>query len=173
MEAIDMKSTDHNPEGTVQISALHLKLNPLALEKALLEAEISIAGYFYAIDFGPTVRPRHHRVGKNASCTCYLGKLCPAVDAVRTYLSAGGQPAPDPPPGFYPVIPSRCPICHAPVFFDARLSSRERGAGWRCEAAGSAHYWQCMVRVLAWKFACKHASQRGLPLPEQPHSDFW
>jgi hypothetical protein len=173
MEVIDMKSTDHHTEAAVLISALHLKCDPLTQEKAFLDIEISIIGYFYAIDFGPTIRPQHHRVGKNAVCTCYLGKLCPAVDVVRSYLRAGGKPVPDPPPGFYPVIPSSCPICHAPVTFDLHLSSLERGAGWRCEAAGSAHYWQRMVRVLAWKFACKYASQRGLPLPEPPPGDLW
>jgi hypothetical protein len=59
------------------------------------------------------------------------------------------------------------------VAFDRRLSSQARGAGWRCEAAGSAHYWQRMVQALAWKFACKYAHQKGLPPPERPPADFW
>jgi hypothetical protein len=101
-------------------------------------------GYFYAVDFGPGVRPQHHRVGKNAVCTCYLGEPCPAVDVVRAYLAAGGERAPDPPPGYYPVIPAKCPICHAKVTFDIKLNSKQRGAGWRCELGGSAHYWQRM-----------------------------
>jgi hypothetical protein len=172
-EAIDMKSTDQPHEDTVQLSALRLKCDPVALEKAMLEVDISITGFFYAVDFGPGVRPQYHRVGKNAICTCYLGELCPAVDVVRAYLSAGGQAPPDPPPGYYPVIPARCPICHAPVTCDFQLSSHGRGAGWRCEVGGTAHYWQRMVEILAWKFACKEATRLGLPPPEPLPADLW
>jgi hypothetical protein len=121
-------------------SSRRLETDPVALQMALAEVDISIIGYFYAIDFGPGVRPQHHRVGKNAICTCYLGELCPAVDVVRAYLAAGGERAPEPPPGYYPVIPAKCPICRAKVTFDVKLSSKYRGAGWRCEVGGSAHY---------------------------------
>ena len=68
-----MKSTIQ-PQG-MSASALSLKCDPVALQMALAEVDISIIGYFYAIDFGPGVRPQHHRVGKNAICTCYLGEL--------------------------------------------------------------------------------------------------
>jgi hypothetical protein len=168
-----MKSIEPSQEDTAWSSALRLKCDPLAFQQALLEVEISIVGNFYAVDFGPNVRPRQHRMGKNLVCTCYLGELCPAVDAVRAYLSSGGQPPPDPPLGYYPVIPSRCPICYAAVSYDRQLDTRERGAGWQCEIGGAAHYWQRMVQVLAWRFACKAASRRGLPLPEPPPADLW
>jgi hypothetical protein len=173
LEAIDMKSTNQSNEDTVQLSALRLKCDPLALQKAMLEVDISITGFFYAVDFGPEVRPQYHRVGKNAVCTCYLGELCPAVDVVRAYLAAGGQAPLDPPPGYYPVIPSKCPICQAKVTFDLQLSHAQRGAGWRCVAGGSAHYWQRMGQVLAWKFACKEAARQGLPPPELLPVDLW
>ena len=154
-------------------SAFSLKCDPLALEMAMADVDISIIGYFYAMDFGPGVHPQHHRVGKNAICTCYLGKLCPAVDVVRAYLAAGGERTPDPPPGYYPVIPARCPICAARVTFDTQLSSKYRGAGWRCEVGGSAHYWKRMVQVSAWNAARKRASQLGLPAPEPLAADLW
>jgi hypothetical protein len=168
-----MKSTLKQNIDGMPISVFSLKCDHLALQKALLEVDISIIGYFYAVDFGPGVHPQHHRVGKNAICTCYLGELCPAVDAVRAYLAAGGKRAPEPPVGYYPVIPTKCPICHAAVTFDITLSSRFRGAGWRCETGGSAHYWQRMIQALAWKFAVKRASRQGLPLPDPPPADRW
>jgi len=49
---------------------------------------------------------------------------------VRAYLAADGERAPDPPPGYYPVIPAHCQICHASVTCDPSLSSKHRGAGW-------------------------------------------
>ena len=116
-------------------------------------ATVTVTGYFYAVDFGPDVQPQHHRVGKNAACSCYLAELCPAVEAVRAYLVNGGERAPEPPPGYYPVIPAACPICGAVVIFDPKLSSKRRGAGWRCKISGSGHYWQRMGQALAGKFA--------------------
>ena len=160
-------------ETTNNISVFRLKCDPVALQKSLVDVEISIIGYFYAVDFGSGVHPQQHRVSKNAICTCYLGELCPAVDGVRAYLAAGGERAPEPPPGYYPVIPAKCPICHAAVTFDITTSCSYRGAGWRCDAGGSAHYWQRMVQVSAWKFACKHAIQYGVPPPEPLPADFW
>ncbi len=139
----------------MSVSILSLKSDPAALQMALAEVEVSISGFFYAVDFGPGIHPQHHRVGKNAVCSCHLAELCPAVDVVRAYLAAGGEKAPDPPPGYYPVIPAHCPICHAKVTFDVRLSSRQRGAGWRCEVGGSAHYWERMGQMLAGNFARK------------------
>jgi hypothetical protein len=150
----------------VNVTTFSLRNDPASLKAALVEVDIFIDGYFYAVDFGLGVNPRHHRVGINATCSCYLGDLCPAVDVVRVYLAGGGDRAQDPPPGFYPVIPSKCPICHSKVTFDIQLSTPHRGAGWRCEAGGTAHYWQRMIQATAWKFACKHASLHGLPPPE-------
>jgi hypothetical protein len=168
-----METTLRQHENTTNISALRLKCDPVALQNSLPDVHISVLGYFYAVDFGPGVLPQQHRVSKNAICTCYLGELCPAVDVVRVYLAAGGESTPEPPPGYYPVIPAKCPICHAGVTFDITLSCSYRGAGWRCEAGGSAHYWQRMVLVSAWKFASKRAFQQGQPPPEPLPADFW
>lgn len=131
---------------------LALKQDPTALDMALKEASVTVIGYFYAVDFGPGVRQQHHRVGKNAVCTCYLGEHCPAVDVVRGYLAAGGEKAPDPPPGYYPVAPNKCPICGAECVADTSLSTRNRGVGWRCTKGGKGHYWKRMGQHLAQKF---------------------
>jgi hypothetical protein len=112
---------------------------------------VAVNGYFYAVDLGHGVQPRHHRVGSNAVCACYLGKLCPAVDLVREHLADGGERAPEPPPGYYPVAPAQCPVCGAEAAYEKSLSSKTRGAGWRCTNGGSAHYWQQMGHALAEK----------------------
>jgi hypothetical protein len=160
-------------EDAMKICAFSLRYDPIALRMVMAEADITILGYFYAVDFGPHVRPCQHRVGKNAICTCYLGELCPAVEVVRAYLANGGEQTPEPPPGYYPVFPLKCPICHSKVTYDNTLSSNTRGAGWRCVLGGSAHYWERMVQVTAWKFACKRAIQQGSPPPEPLPADFW
>ncbi len=111
---------------------------------------VSVSGYFYAVDFGPDVRPQHHRVDKHKRCACYLGADCPAVAAVASYLRDGGERTPDPPLGYFPVAPAECPICGEKASYDASLSSPKRGAGWRCAIGGSAHYWEYhVIHVLA------------------------
>ena len=114
-------------------------------------AVVSIVGYFYDVDFGSGTSRQAHRVGKDKRCTCPLGAGCPAVAAVAEYLKAGGERAPDPPPGFYPVAPASCPICRAGTVYDPHLSSKRRGAGWRCVQGGSRHYWEAHVQVLKQK----------------------
>ncbi len=109
---------------------------------------IVVEGYFYNVDFGEGVQPQNHKVGKNGKCTCYLGKLCPAVDEVKDYLEAGGARAPEPPSGYYPMLPACCPICGADVQMDTSLSSKRRGVGWQCATGGSLHYWQRMTDAL-------------------------
>jgi hypothetical protein len=37
------------------------------------QAAVAVSGYFYAIDLGLEVHPRHHHVGKDRRCTCKLG----------------------------------------------------------------------------------------------------
>ena len=107
-------------------------------------SSVFVNGYFYIVDLGDPVRPRHHHVAINGECTCALGRNCPAVDEVRKYLADGGKRAERPPFGFYPVHPAKCPIkgCGSRVYFDASLSSRNRGAGWQCNVGGVSHYWQ-------------------------------
>ncbi len=121
---------------------------------------VLVTGYFYAVDLGDPVRPRHHRVGINGECTCPLGHQCPAVDAVRAYLADGGERATRPPFGYYPVHPAKCPICKASTHYDASLSSRVRGSGWVCEAGGKSHYWQDRSRIIVTrqKFAARGIS---------------
>lgn len=113
------------------------------------QALVCVSGSFYAVDLGPQVRPRHHRVGLDARCTCSLGADCPAVACVRQYLAAGGLRAERPPFGYYPVAPAKCPLCGAGAVFDASLSSPHRGAGWRCTAGGKSHYWGQRARISA------------------------
>lgn len=121
----------------------------------LQETLVSIDGYFYRVDFGAEVSPRSHRVDRDQRCTCSLGESYPAVLAVIEYLAEGGEPLPESPVGYYPVAPARCPICGAEAFFDLKISSRVRGAGWRCSQGGSAHYWEDRGNILAQKFARK------------------
>ena len=139
----------------------------------LQETLVTIEGYFYRVDFGPEVSPRFHAVDRDQRCTCSLGESCPAVLAVIEYLASGGNPPPEPPRGYYPVAPARCPICGAEAYFDLKLSNRVRGAGWRCSLGGSAHYWQRMGQASAMKFARKRAIQQGLPPPEPSPADGW
>jgi hypothetical protein len=132
---------------------------PATRKSTLLQADtreaavVSIVGYFYNVDFGPGVHPQVHRVGKDKRCSCPLGAGCPAVAVVAAHLKAGGERAPDPPPGYFPVAPTTCPICNATTVYDHRLSSKRRGAGWRCTRSGSLHYWETHTRSLQQKLA--------------------
>ena len=135
----------------MNVTALHQSRAILIEAKDL--AVVTVVGYFYAVDFGPTAQHCAHRVGKNRRCTCPLAGDCPAVQAVVDYLKAGGERSPDPPPGYFPVAPANCPICGARAVFDLRLSSKRRGSGWRCSQAGSLHYWESQVQALRLKLA--------------------
>lgn len=117
------------------------------------DAVVSVSGYFYAVDLGPRVQPQHHRVGKDKRCTCSLGADCPAVIAVAGYLKAGGERAPDPPAGFYPVAPQACPVCGAQAYYVPGLNSKRRGAGWACAKGSQAHYWEAHTRALRQNLA--------------------
>ncbi len=132
------------------------------------ESPVIVNGYFYIVDLGEQVRPRHHHVGINGECTCTLRRGCPAVDQVRKYLAEGGQRAERPPFGFYPVRPARCPIrnCGAPVHYDASLNSRKRGAGWVCSVSGKSHYWLHRARISSIRqklIAHGRTSNGGMP----------
>jgi hypothetical protein len=117
--------------------------------QALLEdARVLVVGYFYAVDFGFDARTGQHRVGKDRRCTCSQGADCPAIQAVADYLKAGGERAPDPPPGYFPVAPAACPVCGAETYYVESLSSRRRGAGWACIKGGQSHYWEAHTSVL-------------------------
>lgn len=121
-----------------------VKRTPVVESISISAPSVFVNGYFYIVDLGDPVRPRHHHVGINGECTCALGRNCPAVDEVRKYLADGGKRAERPPFGYYPVHPAKCPIkgCGARVHYDASLSSRNRGAGWQCSLGGVSHYWQ-------------------------------
>lgn len=132
----------------MQQTHIHKPTSPACFQDVQETARVTISGYFYAVDFGPGEHPQHHRVGKDRNCTCRLGGGCPAVTAVADYLRAGGERTPDPPAGYYPVAPTECPICGAETVFDNHLSSKHRGAGWRCRRGGAHHYWQTHINVL-------------------------
>ena len=105
---------------------------------------IMVTGFFHRVDFGPGVEHRHHFV-LDGVCSCRDRETCVAVRLVQTYLADGGEPAPEPPDGFYAVIPHRCCVCGAAVQTDPRLNSPVRGLGWRCQA-DKGHYWQALGR---------------------------
>lgn len=112
------------------------------------DARVLVTGHFYAVDFGNDVDLRAHRVGKDRRCTCSTGEDCPAVLAVMDYLKAGGERAPDPPPGYFPVAPATCSVCGAEAYYVADLNSKRRGAGWACVVGGVSHYWQAHTKVI-------------------------
>jgi hypothetical protein len=98
-----------------------------------------VCGYFYRCgpDHTVWVDPR------SARCSC--GKAdCPAIFNVLAYLASGGTPAPEAPPGFFPVLPTSCPICGSGVVADTTLNSGHRGLGWRCSEFGQLHYWRTL-----------------------------
>lgn len=125
-----------------------ISIREIDIKTVTHDATVSVSGYFYAVDLGPDVRPRSHYVGKDKRCSCPLGPDCPAVSVVAAYLRKGGQRAPDPPHGYYPLAPERCPVCGAPAYFEPKLSSQRRGAGWGCSKTGEKHYWRDRTRII-------------------------
>lgn len=111
-------------------------------------AHVAVSGYYYAVDFGPGVQPRHHRVARDRRCTCGLAESCPAIQEVAEYLRDGGRRVPAPPFGYFPTAPMTCPVCGARAVADAEVSSPRRGAGWACTRAGRGHYWLHRAEVL-------------------------
>jgi hypothetical protein len=112
------------------------------LNKVLEDAIVVVNQYGYTVDFGSSVQPRLHQVGKDKRCSCPQGADCPAIEAVADYLRQGGQRAAEPPAGFLVSAPETCPICGAPAYFDPKLFSKYRGAGWGCAKTGARHYYQ-------------------------------
>jgi hypothetical protein len=131
--------------------------NPLVVNKTmpvsagtplLQEANVSIEQYFYRIEIGPFVQPRYHWViAGQETCSCELEKGCPAISVLSAYLSNGGETAPQPPEGYFAVLPIKCPICDAEVRYQQRLSSRGRGIGWACIKGDTAHYWKTQAKA--------------------------
>jgi hypothetical protein len=94
---------------------------------------ISVIGYTYLVDFGPSTQPRFHTVNKQRSCSCQLKETCPAIEAVAEYLRNSGQRAPDPMPP--------CPICGAETVRDRKWDGKyTKELGWRCRAGGLRHF---------------------------------
>ena len=120
----------------ITISLTEVKVD---LNKVLQDAIVVVNQYGYTVDFGPTVKPRLHSVGKDKHCSCKSAD-CPAVSAVADYLRKGGERAPEPPAGFLVAAPETCPICNASAYFDPKMSSKYRGAGWGCSKTGTNHY---------------------------------
>ena len=109
------------------------------LNKVLQDAIVVVNQYGYTVDFGPTVKPRLHIVSKDKTCSC-KGADCPSIAAVSDYLRKGGERAPEPPVGSMVAAPQACPICNAYAYFDPKMSSKYRGAGWGCSKTGTRHY---------------------------------
>lgn len=131
------------------MKTLHnLAAKDLDLNAVLRDAIVHLSGYFYVVDLGPDVHPRWHHISKDKRCTCALGSACPAVSIVATYLRNGGERTPDPPRGFYPEAPERCPICGASAYFEPKLTNKRRGAGWGCSKTGEKHYWSDRTRII-------------------------
>ena len=64
----------------------------------------------YQVDLGPRSAPRFHLVLKDRTCHC--GAInCQGVCAVKTYLKAGGQPAPEGSALKHVTLMELCPIC--------------------------------------------------------------
>ena len=115
--------------------------------------------YFYRVDFGPGVSPRLHVVSHDLYCACVLEADCPAVTAVKYHLQKdGGEPAKAPSPGYFPAAPHFCPVCGARACYEPRLTSRNRGVGWRCAIGGTACYWKHRGIVLQVTYAEKWKS---------------
>jgi hypothetical protein len=121
---------------------------PVDLNRILQDAIVVVGQYGYTVDFGPSVQPRLHQVGKDKRCSCAQGTDCPAIEAVTDYLRKGGERAPDPPAGFLITAPETCPICGAPAYFDPALISKYRGAGWGCSKTKARHYYRWRSELL-------------------------
>lgn len=132
----------------MKTQTLSPEVKKLDLNRILTDATVGISGYHYVVDFGLAVRPRHHYVNKEKRCACSRGAECPAVSAVADYLRKGGERTPEPPHGYYPAAPEKCPICGAPAYFEPKLSSRQRGAGWGCSKTGWTHYFHDRTRII-------------------------
>jgi len=106
---------------------------------------ILITGFFCRVDLGPGAKKSRFHYVHQGRCSCQPGENCLAVKLVQSYLAGGGEAAPNPPDGFYAVLPHSCPVCGAAIRPENRLNSPVRGLGWRCQA-DKGHYWQSMGR---------------------------
>lgn len=108
---------------------------------------VTILGSEYLVDYGSGVGRRFHRVNKYKECACG-DPHCPAIDAVRAYLRAGGARAPDPermPP---------CPICGSRTTRDRNWDGKyTHELGWRCEVGGIRHFLQAKAERIKQNIA--------------------
>jgi len=108
---------------------------------------VSIAGCEYLVDYGSRVKGRFHRVNKYKECSCG-DPHCPAIDAVRSYLRAGGVRAPD------PVRMPPCPICGGRTTRDRNWDGKyTHELGWRCENGGIRHFLQAKTEHIKQNIA--------------------
>jgi hypothetical protein len=101
---------------------------------AVASPRVQVDGTEYLVDLSAQAHPRFHRVRKDKTCSCG-DPACPAIDAVRHYLLAGGVRAPDP-PGLV-----RCPICGNTTTPDPDWNGKfTHEPGWRCDTGGLMHF---------------------------------
>jgi len=162
-----------------RLSASRARVNAevrLQLTGILKEAVVQIhQRYFYRVDFGPGVYPQVHLVSHDLLCTCSLEEDCPAVTAVKVALQKEkSTPAETPRNGYFPAVPHRCPVCGARTSYDPRLTSKNRGLGWRCDQGGAACYWKHQAQAIcsAYQEKWRRLGIDPAYLPVQPHFGF-
>jgi hypothetical protein len=100
---------------------------------------------FYEVSTVDTWGIQTHQVAKDKRCTCggSVKNPCRHIQAVKSYLKAGGERAQEsrsrvrvnsPVPGAPTAVPATCPVCEAPVVPEGR-------GRWRCPNSPS-HYFE-------------------------------
>lgn len=108
---------------------------------------ITVQGYQYLVDFGPGESNRFHRVNKDKTCSCE-SPFCEAIDAVRQYLQAGGQRAPE------PLDLITCPVCGGKTFRDSKWDGKyTKELGWRCVKGGLRHFLEAKTKRIQKQLA--------------------
>ncbi len=126
-----------------------LLAQPVIALPEVKQDEIVINDYHYSVILKDGVRHFIYPEWDDPySLTCSCNAGCEAITIVENNLLAGGKTAPLPPPGYFPHIPAKCPICGKAVKYALNLSSPQRGKGWICIRAGVAHYWETQGKIL-------------------------
>jgi len=106
---------------------------------------VRVSGYAYLVKYDNGISNGTHVVRKDRTCNCTAGAECQAVQEVQAYLRAGGERAPEIPPGFWPYVPEKCPVCGAACEAAPHYDRSKSGKGWRC-IAEAGHYFLARLR---------------------------